>query len=175
MLQRKNYCLAKCCPVPWRNLCVAPNVLLSQVLLPEPSEKFQLESLDKFPQSEFDEKVDEIAPEEEDESAENSEESKAADNGAKKFELLNHRIVTVTEENQSQYTIFDVIMPTPGWRVQCPDILKEIYERVNHLKNNLQWGSKLRTTVGIQLMALGLPDFYWSVFWRPFGYQTFCP
>ncbi len=34
--------------------------------------------------------------------------------GAKKYELFDERIVTVTEENLTQYTINDVIMPIPG-------------------------------------------------------------
>jgi hypothetical protein len=34
--------------------------------------------------------------------------------GAKKYELFDERIVTVTDENLTQYTINDVIMPIPG-------------------------------------------------------------
>jgi len=34
--------------------------------------------------------------------------------GAKKYELFDERIVTVTDENLTKYTINDVIMPIPG-------------------------------------------------------------
>jgi hypothetical protein len=66
-------------------------------------------------------------------------ETGAAETIGKKYELLNERIVTVTEENKSEYTLFDVIMPVPGWRVQYPknEGLKEIYDRVSQLTKGL--------------------------------------
>jgi hypothetical protein len=38
--------------------------------------------------------------------------------GTKKYQSFENRIVTVTESNLSDFTIYDVIMPVPGWRVR---------------------------------------------------------
>ena len=51
------------------------------------------------------------------------------DENATKRELKEARIVKVTEENLDQFTIADVVMPIPGYKVSYPDHeeLKKIY------------------------------------------------
>jgi tRNA pseudouridine13 synthase len=95
------------------------------VLLPDKSGKFSANLLDR------------IVPTDDDEAevAEEKTEEKPEENGpkkSKKHEVFDDRIVTVTEENISDYSIFDVIMPVPGWRVKCPtnESLKIIYEEI---------------------------------------------
>ena len=52
-----------------------------------------------------------------------------ADENATKRELKEARIVKITEENLDQFTIADVVMPIPGYKVSYPDHeeLKKIY------------------------------------------------
>merc|ERR1712051_1150242 len=51
------------------------------------------------------------------------------DENATKRELKEARIVKITEENLDQFTIADVVMPIPGYKVSYPDHeeLKKIY------------------------------------------------
>jgi hypothetical protein len=67
-----------------------------------------------------------------DKNVDNGEKADAAEdakdkNSAKKFEMFENRVVTVTESNISDFSLFDVIMPAPG-----PNVIKtfvsEIYE-----------------------------------------------
>ena len=48
---------------------------------------------------------------------------------ASKWELKEARLLTITEENLDQYTLNDVVMPIPGYKVSYPDHeeLKKIY------------------------------------------------
>ena len=97
------------------------------VLLPDKSGKFSAELLDRLvPAEDDDAKIDD----EEEVAEEKSDENETKK--SKKHELYDDRIVAVTEDNLSDYSIFDVIMPVPGWRVKHPtnESLKTIYDEI---------------------------------------------
>ena len=50
----------------------------------------------------------------------------------KKYQIFEEKIVIVTESNLSQFTLLDILMPVPGWRVKYPEneSLKQIYDDI---------------------------------------------
>ena len=102
------------------------------------------------------------------------EEVKAKEKGpqkepVKKYQLLEERIVTVTEANISDFSILDVLMPVPGWRVRYPENedLKRIYDEIlrsDGLENGFE---SLRHRVDFY----SLPGAYRNVVVKPWNFS----
>ena len=103
------------------------------VLIPDKSGAFEFDALDKFPQ------VVEEYKDDPEEGAEGNGGAKqeSKNGGAKKYELFDERIVTVSEENLTQYTINDVIMPVPGnYNIKEVSLHAPLNTRINrHLRH----------------------------------------
>ncbi len=73
-----------------------------------------------------------------DKNVDNGEKADAAEdakdkNSAKKFEMFENRVVTVTESNISDFSIFDVIMPAPG-----PNVIKLLCPKFTNVHNQFE-------------------------------------